>query len=145
VKHVLKSLPEPFADVLGGAKRFEFRRDDRSPAFAVADELELNEYDPEGAGVTGRAIDARVCYVMRGGFGLPEGFAILGLDCVRPRLDTLDEDRKLVARLAELDEGLTDWEADFIESLIAWVGKGPEGQKLTDKQRERAIQIDETM
>lgn len=67
------------------------------------------------------------------------------LDCVRPRLDTLDEDRKLVARLAELDEGLTDWEADFIESLIAWVGKGPEGQKLTDKQRERAIQIDETM
>jgi hypothetical protein len=140
VKHVLKTWREPFEAVLSGAKRFEWRKDDRCPAFAVGDELVLADYDMSEDRLSGREIDARVCYVLRGCFGMPEGYAILGLDCVRPRLTTLEEDRALVRRLLAIEEGLSEWEVGFVTSLSARVDAG---QKLSDKQRERALQIDE--
>ena len=46
-------------------------------------------------------------------------------------------DQRFVARLIEIERGLTDWEVDFIESLSRRV----ETQTLTDRQRERAEAI----
>jgi hypothetical protein len=45
-----------------------------------------------------------------------------------------------VARLCAIDEGLTEWEVGFVESLARWV----ETKELTRAQRERAQQIDES-
>ena len=67
------------------------------------------------------------------------GYArFLPLD-LRPR-DQLAEDRRLVARLCALDSGLSDWEVSFVDSLSKRVEGG---LTLTDRQRERALQIDE--
>lgn len=87
----LKCWPEPFAAMLDGRKNFEFRRDDRG--FAVGDELILQEWDPAGrsmsSGVlghhvtggdyTGRAKRALVTYILRGQFGMPDGYVVMGL------------------------------------------------------------------
>ena len=65
------------------------------------------------------------------------GYArFLPLDA-RP-VDQLADDRSLVARLAAIEEGLTDWEVTFVESLSRWV----ESKALTTAQRDRALQID---
>lgn len=58
---------------------------------------------------------------------------------LRADFDQLAEDRKLVERLCKIEEGLSDWEVSFVESLSRWV----ESRELTPAQRERAFQIDE--
>ena len=45
-------------------------------------------------------------------------------------------DEKLVVKLCTIDEGLTKWEMDFIESLSEQVMDG--GKVLTNKQRDVA-------
>jgi hypothetical protein len=117
-EHVLKTWPGPFEALARGAKAFEFRRDDRSPPFALGDHLELREWE----------------------HGVPPGYVVMSLLGVRPKLDQLAEDRKLVARLQAIDDGLTSWELQFIESVSRRVEAG---QELTRLQRERALQIDE--
>jgi hypothetical protein len=137
-EHVLKVWPEPFAALAEGRKTFEWRRDDRG--FAVDDRLELREFDPARGQETGRALEAGVSYVLRGAFGVPEGYAVLSLVGVRPRRDQLAQDRALVDRLCGIGGGLTEWEVMFVDSLSKWIGAG---RPLTEKQRERALQIDE--
>lgn len=155
--HALKTWPAEFAALASGHKTFEFRADDRTPPFAVDDRLELLEFDPcptcRGSGVvgpavccapphgrlTGRVLQAAVSYVLRGAFGVPPGCAVLALKGVRPKVDQWEEDRKLVARLADIDDGLDAWEVSFIENISRWVKDKP----LTSHQRERALQIDE--
>lgn len=46
--HILKTWPESFAAVLSGAKRFEYRVDDRG--YRVGDILHLREYVPSDDG-----------------------------------------------------------------------------------------------
>lgn len=79
--HVLKCWPEPFAAVLDGSKRFEYRLDDRG--FRVGDTLCLREYVPQDVdgphGFTGREITASITYILDDGFGLPRGYCILSL------------------------------------------------------------------
>ncbi len=90
--HILKTWPEPFAAVLSGAKRFEFRQNDRN--FAVGDILHLREFVPYSAGgacgpciasngtargLTGRELVVSVTYILTDGFGLPHGYCILSL------------------------------------------------------------------
>ena len=45
--HHLKIQPEYFEAVCNGTKRFEVRRDDRTPRYAAGDTLILEEVDAE--------------------------------------------------------------------------------------------------
>jgi hypothetical protein len=79
--HVLKCEPEPFDAVADGSKPFEWRSEsDRS--FSVGDLLILMEWQPNEtllAGYTGEVCKRRVTYVLRGAFGVPPGFVVMGL------------------------------------------------------------------
>ena len=91
VTHELKCHPEPFQAVKRNEKNFEFRRDDRD--YRVGDELHLLEWLPgdtehfvsAGAivrreiGYTGDECHRRVDYIIREGFGIPEGYCIMSI------------------------------------------------------------------
>jgi hypothetical protein len=106
--HELKAWPEPFAGVLSGEKPFEWRKDDRTPPYAVGDILHLREFAPcpecHGSGrvrsndgregedcgcakphgeYTGRDVFTRVTWVLRDAFDMPEGFVVLGVKKMR--------------------------------------------------------------
>lgn len=69
VYHPLKTWPEYYEAILTGHKKFEYRINDRKPAFAVGDTLKLQEYDPETEKYTGREIEKVVTYVLHIQFG----------------------------------------------------------------------------
>lgn len=75
--------------------------------------------------------------------GVVEGYQLGGyarflpID-VRP-VDQLAEDRALIARLLAIDDGLSEWEVGFVESIARWV----QLRTLTEPQRARALEIDE--
>lgn len=77
MSHELKTWPEPFEAIRKGDKRFELRRFDRD--FQVGDVLRLREWDPSWPRYTGRVIRARITYILRSGFGLPEGLCVMSL------------------------------------------------------------------
>ncbi len=83
-EHDLKCQPEPFADILNGAKTAEYRRDDRD--FRVGDVLILREWDPNvrrevGHGAySGRVLRKTVTHISRGpDWEIPTGFVVLSL------------------------------------------------------------------
>jgi hypothetical protein len=79
-QHVLKVHPEQLRLLALGLKRFEFRKDDRTPAFQAGDELLEFGWDPKAQERTGEWLRLRVTHVSRGGeFGVPEGFAVLSI------------------------------------------------------------------
>ena len=75
--HELKTRPHYFRDIQSGHKQFELRKNDRG--FKVGDTLWLREWDPEKEQYTGREIYKRVNYMLGGGFGLQEGYVIMGI------------------------------------------------------------------
>jgi hypothetical protein len=86
VTHELKCHPEPFQAVKRGDKLFEFRKDDRD--FRVGDTLRLREWIPDGGWIngykvwghyTGRECARTITYIIREGFGIPEGYCIMSL------------------------------------------------------------------
>jgi hypothetical protein len=83
--HELKTWAAPFGSLWQGDKTFEWRRDDRTPRFAVADELILDEYDPVSHVFLGRRVVARVTHLIRGDdrftnvFGVPAGYVIMSV------------------------------------------------------------------
>jgi len=80
--HALKTWPTQFQAVVDGVKRFEFRRDDRG--FAVGDFLWLREFDPKAERYTGRAADAVIRWIVRGGsFGVPDGFVCMSIELAK--------------------------------------------------------------
>lgn len=76
--HHLKIQPEYFEAVRSGAKRFEVRRDDRVPCYAVGDTLILEEIRDDGI-YTGRDVAVFVDYIYRGAIGLKDGYCIMGI------------------------------------------------------------------
>lgn len=96
--HELKTHPPHFADVAGGVKTAELRRDDRG--YAVGDTLVLREWEPalyaqalaDGStaeeatafAYTGEAVRARVTHILRGGPWLAEGYAMLSIHLFDP-------------------------------------------------------------
>lgn len=56
----------------------------------------------------------------------------------RPAPSELECDRALVKRLLAVEEGFSEWEVRFVESISRWV----ETQALTPAQRNRAEQLD---
>jgi hypothetical protein len=113
--HELKTWPGPFGAVLTGEKTFEWRRDDRTPPFATGDVLVLMEFIPcaqcgggmrvsdhtdfvdcpcvdtpkPGGKFTGRQIQVRVTYLLRGEapptrcFGVPKGYLVMSIRKLR--------------------------------------------------------------
>ena len=79
--HILKCWPGPFAAVLDGSKRFEYRVDDRG--YRVGDILHLREYVPgdDGCGgqYSGREVTTMITYILNTGFGLPFGYCVMSL------------------------------------------------------------------
>lgn len=95
--HALKCWPFPFHDMKSGAKRFEYRKNDRD--FRVGDCLVLQEYEPTKDVFTKECFSVRVTYVLPGGtFGVPPDYCVLGVEpweqrsasaaprCICPRL-----------------------------------------------------------
>jgi hypothetical protein len=78
--HILKTWPVYYADIADGPKRFEYRKNDRD--FQVGDALMLKEWDPDEELYTGNEMGAVITYVLREAPGLPEGYAVLGIDVV---------------------------------------------------------------
>jgi hypothetical protein len=85
--HQLKTDPEPFADVIRGAKRFEIRKNDRN--FDVFDCLILRETASTGAEMaagaplayTGREFTVSVSHVMHGPiYGLVDGWVVMSVE-----------------------------------------------------------------
>ena len=90
VTHELKCHPEPFQASKRGEKNFEFRKDDRD--YRVGDNLHLREWMP-GSGwdndggnegdYTGDECHRRVDYIIREGFGIPNGYCIMSLSLLK--------------------------------------------------------------
>lgn len=74
--HELKTDRGVYDAVAYGTKNFEYRKNDRG--FQESDILRLREYIPEW-GYTGRWCDVMVQYMLRSGYGLPEGYCVMGL------------------------------------------------------------------
>ena len=80
MEHRLKCWPEYFRLIFLGRKTFEFRPDDRDPAFEVEDTLILEEWDPQTAEYTGRILRCVVLHISRPGpFPVPDGYCIMSL------------------------------------------------------------------
>jgi hypothetical protein len=60
--HELKTWPQYFEAILSGAKRFEYRINDRD--FEVGDSLRLREWDPKIERYTGRELGCCVTYLL---------------------------------------------------------------------------------
>lgn len=76
--HTLKTLPKHFENVLKGVKKFEVRYNDRD--FNADDTLILQEY--WHGKYTGRALSARVPYILDDDMYCKEGYVIMSLENV---------------------------------------------------------------
>ena len=84
----LKILPNYFNAVVEGKKTFELRLNDRN--YIVGDVLILQEFN--GYEKTGRSIAVVVTYILKNcGFGLAEGYVILGIEKLHARRKTLQK------------------------------------------------------
>lgn len=75
--HNLKILPEYYAAVRNGTKRFEVRENDRQ--FELGDILRLMEWE-EGAGFSGAEILVPVTYILYGShYGVRDGYCVMSI------------------------------------------------------------------
>jgi len=110
--HELKIWPGPFADVVEGRKRFEWRKDDRG--FEVGDTLLLREWGLDGkvphwfVGYTGKTCEVKVLHIVRGMYtppkwGIPRDYCIMSIELAAKRDIKLDAAvRKLKAKKPRL-------------------------------------------
>lgn len=136
--HELKCHPEPFQAVKRGEKTFEYRKDDRD--YRVGDTLWLREWDltriaarefngrssfeAELQGYTGERVHRTVTYIIREGYGIPEGYCIMSIASLpieggEPVAATMDDVLEITALAIG---GLAD---------SAIVGNGPYNVKHT--------------
>lgn len=85
--HAIKSWPDNFRAVVSGRKRFEVRKDDRSPSYQCGDVVTLHEFDPfdeagnlspDCRGYTGKKAMYLIGFVSRGPT-LPAGWCAFEL------------------------------------------------------------------
>lgn len=76
--HDVKCWKEPFAAIENGDKTFEYRFNDRN--YNVGDVLHLREWDNISGEYTGRGLWKQVTYILKSGFGLPEGYCIMSIN-----------------------------------------------------------------
>ena len=126
VRHLLRIDPDHLEDVLEGRKRAEYRHDDRKPAFAAGHSLHLMGFDRRTRKLTGKGAIADVVHVNRGGH-IPEGYAMLSMDNVRPATGDPEEAAAEAEKAAEFDldaapetPGAAELRAADAESLTAY-------------------------
>ncbi len=78
VTHEVKILPEYYADIESGAKKFEYRKDDRG--YRVGDIIKLREYLPKEDSYTGNSLEAEITYILKGRMNIPTGYAIMSIN-----------------------------------------------------------------
>jgi hypothetical protein len=76
--HVKKCNPDSFHAISKGIKSFEYRREDDCK-YEVGDVLILMEYKEESKEYTGNIVRCEVTYVLRGKYGVPDGYAVLSV------------------------------------------------------------------
>lgn len=77
--HDLKTWPLEFNAVESGAKRFEFRKNDRG--FTRGDCLVLKEWSPSAKGYSGHMLRCVVTYIVHGPeFGVPDGYCVMSIE-----------------------------------------------------------------
>lgn len=80
-EHELKIWPEPFADVVSGAKKYEVRKADRP--FAVGHNVWLREWNPETKDYTGDEIFVKITYLTPAGqWGLPADVCVFQIEVI---------------------------------------------------------------
>jgi hypothetical protein len=75
--HDLKSWTVAFEPMVEGIKRFELRKNDRG--YERGDRLNLREWNQD-TGYTGRELLVSVTWILKEGFGLPEGYCIMSIN-----------------------------------------------------------------
>ncbi len=78
MEHILKTWPSEFEAVKSGLKTFEWR-DCSDRDFQVGDTLLLCKYDPHLTRYCEAEVKVKVTYILRGQFGIPEGYCIMGI------------------------------------------------------------------
>ena len=77
-EHVLKTWPEYYEKVRAKEKTFEVRANDRN--FSEGDVLILREWNPVEVKYTGRSLQFKIGYILKGGqFGIQDGYVVLSL------------------------------------------------------------------
>lgn len=76
--HDVKVLPEYYSEIQSGAKKFEYRKDDRG--YRVGDIIRLREYIPERKSYTGNSLEAEITYILKGAMNIPTGYAIMSIN-----------------------------------------------------------------
>lgn len=130
IVHELKCHPGPFQAVKDGSKTFEWRKDDRG--YKVGDTLWMREWDPDAVrqkyrhgqfhelqdGYTGDEISRTVTYIIREGFGIPDGYCIMGLAAAKEEQAKLLTDEEIERIRDEDTDGLySDALAGFLDGL----------------------------
>lgn len=101
--HDLKCHPGPFEEARQGRKPYEVRRADRP--YAEGDQVLLREWDPFARAYTGRELRPRLITSITRGYGLLDGYVVLGFAALLPgaTLEMLNQE----ARLKTLDHLVT--------------------------------------
>lgn len=114
--HDLKCWPVPFAAILDGSKTFEWRKNDRD--YRVGDMLHLREWTSDGERYTGRTVDARVTYMLDGGFNIPDGYCIMGI----ARIGVAPASPNHAADVSQMRADLLQEIDDVIQGTAYWQG-----------------------
>lgn len=83
--HEVKILPEFFAEVANGRKRFAIRKNDRD--YQVGDLVRKVEIEPDGKGnysESGMVVAVEITYILRGcDFeGITDGYCVFGFEII---------------------------------------------------------------
>ncbi len=160
-QHTLKCWSNAFDAIADGRKTFEWRKDDRG--FEVGDELFLKRWDPVYLGGSGRYVDyndkstqntmrVRVKYILRGLFGIPEGYCVMAItpdiyetvtEIKEPLREELDRDEEEWADIENaIHEAGFDSEAnpaDVIRGLKAQLDLEHEEFKVVKQEHDKLM------
>lgn len=79
IEHRLKCWPGPFRGLVSGAKKFEYRKNDRD--YRVGDTLLLEEYDQHEQAYTSVQVRRRITWISNGpDWGIPKGFVVMSVE-----------------------------------------------------------------
>jgi len=127
IEHELKCWPGPYDAIADGRKLFEYRKNDRD--YEVGDVLHLRRFQPAGNFYTGASMRMTVTYVLRAGFGVPDGYAVLGISS----LDAADALQALQSERDELKLAYAESARQRNELLTAHKGSATERDALQSK------------
>lgn len=134
--HTIKCWPGPFAALRCGDKPFEFRKNDRD--YRVYDKVIAREWDNERGDYTGREALRTITYVLKDGFGVPEGYCVLGFGFGPDGVNEIAKTRRHHALMSGYELG-SDEEFHFsngFKRAASIYAAAPQEQAPADKDAE---------